>query len=72
METTHPPAIIDTDADDDEALVWRWKHKVALTRLHFSEPLALAVANERLDIHYIEDLVARGCPPHLAVEIARP
>ena len=72
METTHPRAIIDTDADSDEALVWRWKHKVALTRLRFPKPLALAVANERLDIHYVEDLVARGCPPHLAVEIARP
>lgn len=72
METMRLTSTIDTDTDGDEALVWRWKHKVALTRLHFPEPLALAVANERLDIHYIEDLVARGCPPHLAVEIARP
>lgn len=72
MDTTYPTATIDTASGDDEALVWRWKHEVALTRLRFSEPLAVAVANENLDIHYIEDLVARGCPPHLALEIARP
>lgn len=71
METTHHTATIDSDADDDEALVWRWKHSVA-RKLHFPEPLAFAVANENLDIHYIEELVAKGCPPHLAVEIARP
>ena len=71
MQTTYPTATIDTDADGDEALVWHWKHEVAL-RLHVSKPLAIAVANENLDIHYIEDLLARGCPPHLAVEIARP
>jgi hypothetical protein len=53
VETTHLTPTIDADADDDEALVWRWKHRVALR-------------------HYIEDLVARGCPPHLALEIARP
>ncbi len=71
MEATDPTATIDIDAGDDEALVWRWKYEVAL-RLHFSERLAVAVANENLDIHYIEELAARGCPPHLALEIARP
>lgn len=72
MELTYPTAILDTAADDDEALVWRWKHEVALTQLRFSEPLAVAVANENLDIHYLEYLVSRGCPSHLALEIARP
>jgi hypothetical protein len=72
MDTTYPTATIDIDADDDEARVWRWKLTAALRRLHFPEPLAFAVANEKLDIHYIEDLVVRGCPPHLAVDIARP
>jgi hypothetical protein len=71
METTYAAAAIDIDAADDDALVWRWKHEVAL-RLHFSEQLAVAVANENLDIHYLEDLVARGCPPQLALDIARP
>ena len=54
-----------------EALIWRRKYAVALTQPHFSEPLAFAVANEKLDIHYIEDLVAGGVH-HPAVEIARP
>ena len=58
--------------DVDEALVWRWKYSVALTRLHLPEPLALVVANENLDLHYLEDLIERDCPPQLAVEIARP
>ena len=71
METTYPTARIDIASDDDEARVWRWKLSVAL-KLHFPEWLAFAVANENLDIHYIENLVARGCPAHLAVEIARP
>jgi hypothetical protein len=57
---------------DDEALVWRWKYCVALTQLHLPEPLALVVANENLDLHYLEDLIERDCPPLLAVEIARP
>lgn len=71
METTYPTATIDIASDDDEARVWRWKYSVAL-KLHFPESLAFAVANENLDIHYIENLFARGCPPHLAIEIARP
>ena len=71
MQAANPTATTDIDANDDETLVRNWKHSIAL-KLQFPEPLAFAVANENLDIHYIEDLVAEGCPPHLAVEIARP
>ena len=71
MEAAYAGAT-DIDAADDDAMVWRWKHEVASTRLRFPEPLAVAVANENLDLHYIGDLVARGCPPQLALEIARP
>ena len=60
METTYPTATIDIDADDDEARVWRWKLTVALRRLHFPEPLAFAVANERPSFRRAR---ARASPP---------
>ena len=61
---------ITTTECDDVAAVFRWKFEYAL-RLGFDHAEADVVAEENLDTHYIESLVARGCPPRLAIELAR-
>jgi hypothetical protein len=53
--------------DRDDLLVHNWRAG-QLKRLGVPEPLAEAAA-DRLDWHQVAALVARGCPPVLALRI---
>jgi hypothetical protein len=57
------------DATDEELLVHAWRAE-QLRRLGFPRTLAETFAS-LVDWHEIATLVARGCPPELALEIAR-
>ena len=59
---THP-------ADNDELLVHDWRVE-RLTRIGVPGALAEVYA-DRLDWHEVARLVQRGCPPQLALRIAR-
>jgi hypothetical protein len=62
--TPRPEAI-----DDDDLLVHDWRVR-QLTRLGISWPLARAAAGHA-GWHQVARLVRRGCPPRLALQIAR-
>jgi hypothetical protein len=53
---------------DDELLIHAWRAE-QLRRIGLSDALADTFA-DRVDWREIESLVARGCPPELALEIA--
>ena len=55
--------------NEDELLVQEWS-VTQLRRLGLPRALAEAFAG-RVDWHDVADLVERGCPPALALEIAR-
>jgi len=55
--------------DYDDLLVHDWR-AMQLKRLGIPAPLAEANA-DHVDWHQIAKLVQRGCPPHLALRIAR-
>jgi hypothetical protein len=57
------------DAAVDELLIEAWKVE-QLCRLGLSQTQADAFADV-VDWHDVAALVARGCPPELALEIAR-
>lgn len=57
------------DTTDEELSIHAWRAE-QLRRLGLSGILALAFARD-VDWHEVEALVARGCPPELAFEIAR-
>jgi len=57
------------DANDEERLIQAWRAE-QLGRLGLSHILAEAFAT-LVDWHDVAALVARGCPPKLALEIAR-
>jgi hypothetical protein len=57
------------DATGDELLTQSWRAE-QLRRLGLS-PILAAESAGLVDWHEIAALVARGCPPQLAVEIAR-
>ncbi len=57
------------DSTDEELSIHAWRAE-QLRRLGLSGILAHAFARE-VDWHEVEALVARGCPPELALEIAR-
>jgi hypothetical protein len=57
------------DTTDEELLIHAWRVE-QLRRLGFPRTLAEAFAG-LVDWHEIAALVARGCPPGLAFEIAR-
>jgi hypothetical protein len=56
------------DASDEELSIHTWR-VAQLRRLGLSHALAETFAG--LDWHEIEALVAHGCPPGLALEVAR-
>jgi hypothetical protein len=68
-----PILISDTERDDDRTdeglLVHAWRVE-QLRNLGFPRSLAETFA-DLVDWHAIAELVARGCPPALALEIAR-
>jgi hypothetical protein len=57
------------DTTDEELLIHAWRAE-QLRRLGFPRTLAETFAG-LVDWHEIAALVARGCPPNLALEIAR-
>ena len=56
-------------ADEEELLVHSWR-VARLTQLGIPRTVAEVEAN-RLDWHQVARLVQRGCPPRLALRIAR-
>jgi hypothetical protein len=71
--TMEPILISDTelveDTTDEELMIQAWRAE-QLRRLGLSRILAETFAG-LVDWHEIAALVARGCPPELALEIAR-
>jgi hypothetical protein len=57
------------ESPNDDALIHAW-HVEQLQRLGLPRLLAVKFA-ERVDWHDLAELVARGCPPELALEIVR-
>jgi hypothetical protein len=57
------------DSTDEELSIHAWRAE-QLRRLGLSGIVVLAFAGD-VDWHEVEALVARGCPPELALEIAR-
>ena len=57
------------DPSDEKLVICAWRAE-QLRRLGLSRPLAQTFAG-LVDWHEIAALVARGCPPELAIEIAR-
>jgi hypothetical protein len=55
--------------DHDDLLVHEWRVR-QLTRLGIPWSLAQAVAGH-VDWHQVAELVRRGCPPRLALQIVR-
>ncbi len=55
--------------DHDDRLVREWRVE-QLTRLGVPWPLAQAAA-DYVDWHQVAQLVHRGCPPRLALQIVR-
>jgi len=54
----------------EEAIPWRRR---SLLHAGFPAPLAASVAADlRLDLHAVLELVDRGCPPDLAIQILEP
>jgi hypothetical protein len=69
MEPMLMPEVEFEELTDEEILVNEWRTR-QLRRLGLPSVLAEAFA-DRVDWHEVADLVARGCPPELALEIAR-
>jgi hypothetical protein len=63
--------LIDTEIEQEseEVRVYAWRVE-QLAKLGFSAVIADAVAN-LVDWHEVAGLVEKGCPPELALEIAR-
>jgi hypothetical protein len=56
--------------DDDDLLVHEWR-VAQLTRLGIPWWLAQSAAADHVDWHQVAELVHRGCPPQLALQIVR-
>jgi len=69
MEPMLMPEVEFEELTDEEINVNEWRTR-QLRRLGLPSVLAEAFA-DRVDWHEVADLVARGCPPELALEIAR-
>jgi hypothetical protein len=63
-----PPDLLD-DEDPEELLVREWRTE-QLLRLGLPRTLATTFA-DLVDWHAMAELVERGCPPRLALEIIR-
>jgi hypothetical protein len=63
------PDLLDNDGDPEELLVHEWRAE-QLLRLGLPRILAETFA-DFVDWHAVAELVERGCPPRLALEITR-
>lgn len=66
-------SLVDRDPGDEHnvddccaAFEWRMRQ---LRRMGFEIPRAVELAENRVDIHEIRDLIRRGCPADLAAQI---
>ena len=57
------------DGPPVDVVLWR---RCRLLDSGFPEPLATRLANTRVDLHALLQLVDRGCPPELAARILEP
>jgi len=55
------------ETEDDAVINWRFDQ---LSTLGFNDVEAVLLAYSDLDLHLTRTLIARGCPPDLAVKIA--
>ncbi len=55
------------EEEDDPVVTWRFDQ---FSALGFDEIQAVLLANCDVDLHFTRTLIARGCPPTLAVKIA--
>jgi hypothetical protein len=70
--STEPILILELDLDsrpDEDLLVQAWRAE-QLRRLGLTGPLSVVLA-EQVDWHELADLLGRGCPLDLALEIIR-
>jgi hypothetical protein len=63
------PIDVEIEKESEEVRVYAWRVE-QLGKLGFSAMIADAVAS-LVDWHEVARLVQRGCPPELALEIAR-
>ena len=54
---------------DDELIVMRWRTE-RLVGLGYELPEAASLAISEVDVHELERLIGKGCPPATAVRIA--
>jgi hypothetical protein len=57
------------DILDDELIVMRWRTE-RLVGLGYDLPEAASLALSKVDVHELERLLGKGCPPATAVLIA--
>lgn len=60
------PPVFDCDQHDDNVLAWR---TTKFLELGFLVTEAARLADLPVDWHQAADLIAAGCPPHLAARI---
>lgn len=68
-------AVVDRDPGDEardvyQTAVYQWRYRQA-RRIGYEEAAALQIAEAEIDVHELRDLIRRGCPLDLAVEITR-
>jgi hypothetical protein len=57
------------DTLDDELIVMDWRTE-RLVGLGYEPPEAASLALSEVDVHELERLIGKGCPPATAVRIA--
>jgi hypothetical protein len=57
------------EALDNELVVTRWRTE-RLVGLGYEPPEAASLAVSEVDVHELERLIGKGCPPATAVRIA--
>ena len=62
-------AKLETLDDTEEERIIRWRIE-ALTRAGYDWPASMMIAvRSDIDLHHASDLLRRGCPPDVALEI---
>ena len=61
-------APVELESDADAALVLSWRYEV-LFRAGYSRDDAFQLARDKVDLHLATELLERGCPAELALQI---
>lgn len=56
---------------DDDVLVEEWR-LAQFKRMGFSFSASRLLHEQDVDLHEAQDLISRGCPPHVAMRILAP